>query len=147
MCLIFTCGEHTFRKEVEGYEGVVCRCYNCGNHSGRVIKSHPWFTLCFIVSSLPPLAAFFSAFVFAAFLYSTDRVCSLSYRSPSTDTKTLPATSATSPSHSSTDQMFKQCVGAAMVEGHKACQCIIRREDRRRHNKCITKGRRTRTSL
>ncbi|KAL0474621.1 hypothetical protein QR685DRAFT_16064 [Neurospora intermedia] len=48
MCLIFTCGEHTFRKEVEGYEGLVCRCYNCGNYSGSVIKSHPWFTFCFI---------------------------------------------------------------------------------------------------
>ncbi|KAL1879344.1 hypothetical protein VTK73DRAFT_7181 [Phialemonium thermophilum] len=48
MCLIFTCGEQTFRKQVEGYEGVVCRCYNCGNYSGRVIKSHPFFTFCFI---------------------------------------------------------------------------------------------------
>ncbi|KAK0731322.1 hypothetical protein B0H67DRAFT_505590 [Lasiosphaeris hirsuta] len=48
MCLIFTCGEHTFKKEVEGYEGVVCRCYNCGNYSGHVIKSHPWFTFCFV---------------------------------------------------------------------------------------------------
>lgn len=50
MCLIFTCGEHTFRKEVEGYEGVVCRCHNCGNYSGHVIKQNPWFTFCFIVS-------------------------------------------------------------------------------------------------
>ncbi|OAA68221.1 ribonuclease p complex subunit [Niveomyces insectorum RCEF 264] len=48
MCIVFTCGEHTFRKEVEGYEGVVCRCYNCGNYSGHVIKTHPWFTFCFI---------------------------------------------------------------------------------------------------
>ncbi|KUI70332.1 hypothetical protein VM1G_05995 [Cytospora mali] len=48
MCLIFTCGEHTFRKQVEGYEGVVCQCHNCGNYSGHVIKSHPWFTFCFI---------------------------------------------------------------------------------------------------
>ncbi|KAM0807938.1 putative Ribonuclease p complex subunit [Seiridium cardinale] len=48
MCLIFTCGEHTFRKEVEGYEGVVCQCHNCGNWSGRVIKSNPWFTFCFV---------------------------------------------------------------------------------------------------
>ncbi len=55
MCLIFTCGEHTFRKEVEGYEGVVCRCHNCGNYSGHVLKSHPWFTFCFVVrDSLPP---------------------------------------------------------------------------------------------
>lgn len=50
MCLIFTCGEHTFRKEVEGYEGVVCQCHNCGNYSGKVIKSNPWFTFCFVVS-------------------------------------------------------------------------------------------------
>ncbi|KAK0746395.1 hypothetical protein B0T18DRAFT_368746 [Schizothecium vesticola] len=48
MCLIFTCGEHTFRKEVEGYEGIVCRCYNCGNQSGHVVKQNPWFTFCFI---------------------------------------------------------------------------------------------------
>ncbi|KAK3328909.1 hypothetical protein B0H66DRAFT_596519 [Apodospora peruviana] len=48
MCLIFTCGEHTFRKEVEGYEGVICQCYNCGNYRGHVVKSHPWFTFCFI---------------------------------------------------------------------------------------------------
>ncbi|CAK7201240.1 RNA-binding RNA processing protein rpp1 [Sporothrix eucalyptigena] len=48
MCIVFTCGEHTFRKEVEGYEGVVCRCFNCGNYSARVIKTHPWFTLCFV---------------------------------------------------------------------------------------------------
>ncbi|KAI1768222.1 hypothetical protein GGR53DRAFT_479431 [Hypoxylon sp. FL1150] len=48
MCLIFTCGEHTFRKEVEGYEGVVCQCHNCGNYSGHVIKSNPWFTFCFV---------------------------------------------------------------------------------------------------
>ncbi len=50
MCIVFTCGEHTFRKAVEGYEGIVCRCYNCGNTSGHVIKSHPWFTFCFVVS-------------------------------------------------------------------------------------------------
>lgn len=56
MCFVFTCGEHTFRKEVEGYEGVVCRCYNCGNYSGHVIKSNPWFTFCFIVSSALSLA-------------------------------------------------------------------------------------------
>ncbi|KAK7748349.1 hypothetical protein SLS62_008717 [Diatrype stigma] len=51
MCFVFTCGEHTFRKEVEGYEGVICQCHNCGNYSGRVIKSNPWFTFCFIVGS------------------------------------------------------------------------------------------------
>ncbi|ROV99294.1 hypothetical protein VSDG_03969 [Cytospora chrysosperma] len=49
MCLIFTCGEHTFRKQVEGYEGIVCQCHNCGNYAGHVIKSHPWFTFCFIL--------------------------------------------------------------------------------------------------
>ncbi|KAI1259490.1 hypothetical protein F5Y18DRAFT_433203 [Xylariaceae sp. FL1019] len=48
MCLIFTCGEHTFRKEVEGYEGVTCQCHNCGNSSGHVIRSKPWFTFCFV---------------------------------------------------------------------------------------------------
>lgn len=52
MCLIFTCGEHTFRKQVEGYDGVVCRCQRCGNYQAQVIKSNPWFTFCFIVSSL-----------------------------------------------------------------------------------------------
>ncbi|KAK3300142.1 uncharacterized protein B0H64DRAFT_369428 [Chaetomium fimeti] len=50
MCIVFTCGEHTFRKEVEGYNGLVCRCYNCGNYSGSVVKSNPWFTFCFITS-------------------------------------------------------------------------------------------------
>ena len=52
MCIVFTCGEHTFRKNVEGYEGLVCRCYNCGNYSGSVIKSNPWFTFCFVVSQV-----------------------------------------------------------------------------------------------
>ncbi|KAI0188070.1 hypothetical protein F4808DRAFT_70368 [Astrocystis sublimbata] len=51
MCLIFTCGEHTFRKEVEGYEGLTCQCHNCGNYSAHVIKSNPWFTFCFVVST------------------------------------------------------------------------------------------------
>lgn len=58
MCIVFTCGEHTFRKEVEGYEGLVCRCYNCGNYSGSVVKSHPWFTFCFIVSPDPVLNSY-----------------------------------------------------------------------------------------
>ncbi|CAJ2500503.1 Uu.00g033560.m01.CDS01 [Anthostomella pinea] len=48
MCLIFTCGEHTFKKEIQGYEGITCQCHNCGNHSGHVIKSNPWFTFCFV---------------------------------------------------------------------------------------------------
>jgi hypothetical protein len=51
MFFFFVCGEHTFRKDVHGYEGMVCQCYNCGNMAGRVIKSHPWFTFCWIVSS------------------------------------------------------------------------------------------------
>jgi hypothetical protein len=48
MFFFFTCGEHTFRKEVPGYEGIVCQCHNCGNMAGRVIKSNPWFTFCFV---------------------------------------------------------------------------------------------------
>ncbi|KXJ91207.1 hypothetical protein Micbo1qcDRAFT_162828 [Microdochium bolleyi] len=48
MCFVFTCGEHTFRKQVEGYESVTCQCHNCGNYSGNVIKSNPWFTFCFV---------------------------------------------------------------------------------------------------
>ncbi|TLD33936.1 hypothetical protein PspLS_01448 [Pyricularia sp. CBS 133598] len=48
MCFIFTCGEHTFRKEVEGYEGITCQCHNCGNYAANVQKTNPWFTFCFI---------------------------------------------------------------------------------------------------
>ncbi|KAH7375886.1 hypothetical protein B0T11DRAFT_271161 [Plectosphaerella cucumerina] len=48
MFFFFVCGEHTFRKQVDGYEGMVCQCYNCGNMAGHVIKSHPWFTFCWI---------------------------------------------------------------------------------------------------
>ncbi|KAL6701358.1 hypothetical protein J3F84DRAFT_5219 [Trichoderma pleuroticola] len=44
----FVCGEYTFRSEVKGYEGVICQCHNCGNMSGRVIKSRPFFTFCFV---------------------------------------------------------------------------------------------------
>lgn len=51
----FFCGEHTFRKEVPGYEGIVCQCHHCGNMAGHVIKSHPWFTVCFIVRARAPL--------------------------------------------------------------------------------------------
>ena len=59
MCIVFTCGEHTFRKEVEGYQGLVCRCYNCGNYSASVVRSHPWFTFCFVVSfNLPSPLSF-----------------------------------------------------------------------------------------
>lgn len=49
MFFFFVCGEHTFRKEVKGYEGIVCQCHHCGNMAGHVIKSHPFFTFCFIV--------------------------------------------------------------------------------------------------
>ncbi|PKS09878.1 hypothetical protein jhhlp_004501 [Lomentospora prolificans] len=48
MFFFFVFGEHTFRKSVAGYENIVCQCYNCGNMSGRVLKSNPWFTLCWI---------------------------------------------------------------------------------------------------
>ncbi|PHH86823.1 hypothetical protein CDD83_9705 [Cordyceps sp. RAO-2017] len=48
MFFFFICGEHTFRKEIPGYEGIVCQCHHCGNMSGHVIKSNPWFTVCFI---------------------------------------------------------------------------------------------------
>ncbi|SPO07658.1 uncharacterized protein DNG_10353 [Cephalotrichum gorgonifer] len=48
MFFFFIFGEHTFRKPVPGYENLVCQCFNCGNMSGRVLKSHPWFTLCWI---------------------------------------------------------------------------------------------------
>ncbi|KAJ4862391.1 hypothetical protein T069G_03345 [Trichoderma breve] len=44
----FVCGQYTFRSEVKGYEGVICQCHNCGNMSGRVIKSRPFFTFCFV---------------------------------------------------------------------------------------------------
>ncbi|KAH8766754.1 hypothetical protein F5883DRAFT_77765 [Diaporthe sp. PMI_573] len=48
MCLVFTCGEHTFQSTLEGYEGVTCECHRCHNYSGQVTKSKPWFTFCFI---------------------------------------------------------------------------------------------------
>ncbi|KAL1891367.1 hypothetical protein Cpir12675_004981 [Ceratocystis pirilliformis] len=48
MFFFFTFGEHTFRKDVSDYRGIVCQCHNCGNMSGRVVKSNPWFTFCFL---------------------------------------------------------------------------------------------------
>ncbi|KAI6246545.1 hypothetical protein HI914_05278 [Erysiphe necator] len=48
MCLIFTCGETEFSKQLQGYEGITCQCHNCGNFSAKVIKRNPWFTFCFI---------------------------------------------------------------------------------------------------
>ncbi|RFU34328.1 hypothetical protein B7463_g2024, partial [Scytalidium lignicola] len=41
MCIVFTCGEQEFTKQLQGYEGV-------GNYSARVLKRNPWFTFCFI---------------------------------------------------------------------------------------------------
>ncbi|KAI0467159.1 hypothetical protein F4859DRAFT_495311 [Xylaria cf. heliscus] len=76
MCLIFTCGEHTFRKEVEGYEGLTCQCHNCGNYSAHVIKSNPWFTFCFIVgaslsTSVSPLQVLLrSSLLYYVYLYT-----------------------------------------------------------------------------
>ncbi|KAF7551391.1 hypothetical protein G7046_g7737 [Stylonectria norvegica] len=48
MFFFFVCGEHTFRKEVPGYEGMVCQCHHCGNMAANVIKENPWFTFCWI---------------------------------------------------------------------------------------------------
>lgn len=49
MFFFFVCGEHTFRKEVKGYEGMVCQCHHCGNMAANVTKSNPWFTFCWLV--------------------------------------------------------------------------------------------------
>ncbi|KAH8179496.1 hypothetical protein LIA77_01015 [Sarocladium implicatum] len=48
MFFFFTCGEKTFRSELDGYQGIVCQCHHCGNMSGRVLKSRPFFTFCFV---------------------------------------------------------------------------------------------------
>ncbi|TVY43461.1 hypothetical protein LSUB1_G001582 [Lachnellula subtilissima] len=48
MCFIFTCGETEFKKQLAGYDGVLCQCHNCGNYAARVIKRNPWFTFCFV---------------------------------------------------------------------------------------------------
>jgi hypothetical protein len=53
MCFVFTCGETSFKHALEGYEGIMCRCHNCGNYSAKVIKSKPWFTFCFVVRYRP----------------------------------------------------------------------------------------------
>lgn len=62
MFFFFVCGEHRFRSEVEGYKGLTCQCHNCGNWSASVVKTHPWFTLCFIASF------FFFHYPFPSFL-------------------------------------------------------------------------------
>ncbi|CCU80305.1 unnamed protein product [Blumeria hordei] len=48
MCLIFTCGDTEFSKQLRGYENVICQCHNCGNFAARVTKRNPWFTFCFV---------------------------------------------------------------------------------------------------
>ncbi|KAL2210561.1 hypothetical protein CC79DRAFT_1355240 [Sarocladium strictum] len=48
MFFFFTCGEKTFRSELDGYQGIVCQCHHCGNMSGHVLKSRPFFTFCFV---------------------------------------------------------------------------------------------------
>ncbi|VUC22838.1 unnamed protein product [Clonostachys rosea] len=48
MFFFFVCGEHTFRKELPGYEGVICQCHHCGNMSGHVLQRRPFFTFCFV---------------------------------------------------------------------------------------------------
>uniref|UniRef100_A0A0B7K312 Zinc-ribbon 15 domain-containing protein n=1 Tax=Bionectria ochroleuca TaxID=29856 RepID=A0A0B7K312_BIOOC len=48
MFFFFVCGEHTFRKELPGYEGVICQCHHCGNMSGHVLHRRPFFTFCFV---------------------------------------------------------------------------------------------------
>lgn len=52
MFFFFVCGEKTFQSDVEGFEGVVCQCHNCGNMSGHVVKRRPFFTFCWIVRFL-----------------------------------------------------------------------------------------------
>ncbi|KAK6582777.1 hypothetical protein PZA11_005185 [Diplocarpon coronariae] len=37
-----------FSKQLQGYEGILCQCHNCGNYSAQVIKRNPWFTFCFV---------------------------------------------------------------------------------------------------
>ncbi|EXV00092.1 hypothetical protein X797_006885 [Metarhizium robertsii] len=48
MFFFFICGEHTFRSEIPGYEGMVCQCHHCGNMAAHVVKSRPFFTFCFV---------------------------------------------------------------------------------------------------
>lgn len=119
MCLIFTCGEHTFRKEVEGYEGLVCRCYNCGNYSGSVIKSHPWFTFCFVVRGGVVFLLRRISLLPRAEANVEQQTYSPSFLSRSRGTKTSRAAFATSNNHSNTDRTSKQCAGEQMV--HEEC--------------------------
>lgn len=111
MCFVFTCGEHTFRKQVEGYESITCQCHNCGNYAGHVIKSNPWFTFCFIVRLFPwflfliykrvasaPFVKELPARIDQQANFPFPTTSSPSSRSPSRATRTSSVTSATSPS-------------------------------------------------
>ncbi|CEJ88787.1 Putative Rhodopsin family protein [[Torrubiella] hemipterigena] len=48
MFFFFVCGEHTFRSDVEGFEGLTVQCFHCGNMAAHVVKSRPFFTVCWI---------------------------------------------------------------------------------------------------
>jgi hypothetical protein len=48
MCLFFVFGEEKFRRRLDGYDDVRVQCYNCGNWSANVRKTHPFFTLCWV---------------------------------------------------------------------------------------------------
>ncbi len=53
MAFFLVCGQQTFRSEVKGYEGITTQCHHCGNMGARVEKERPFFTVCYIVRSLP----------------------------------------------------------------------------------------------
>ena len=132
MFFFFVFGEHTFRTPVPGYEKLVCQCYNCGNMSGRVLKSHPWFTLCWIVSLLPVVTLLSCHLPLGVecgggrshtghFLHQlrlTVSRHSLLSRSQSRATRTSRATSATSANRSRTDLTSQPCM-AAKVKWHR----------------------------
>ncbi|KAL1296604.1 hypothetical protein AAFC00_000097 [Neodothiora populina] len=48
MAFFFTCGTHTFKSLLQGYENITAQCQNCGNFSAKVYKRWQWFTFCFI---------------------------------------------------------------------------------------------------
>ncbi|GAB7364718.1 hypothetical protein MBLNU230_g5518t1 [Neophaeotheca triangularis] len=48
MAFFFTCGTHTFKSLLSGYEHITAQCQNCGNFSAKVTKRWEWFTFCFI---------------------------------------------------------------------------------------------------
>lgn len=146
MCFVFTCGEHTFRKEVEGYEGITCQCHNCGNWSGKVVKTNPWFTFCFVVRiqwppsppqeppSFAPVSVEGRKGSRKGTKNTADRICfpaplsSLSSLSPSKATRTSPATSATLPSRSRTGPTSCRCAAAAAASQESRCRIkVVRR--------------------